>query len=305
MAFKSWLNKLVDPHSYSIPVVIAVLVHGLVIVLLAIEWPTEKRQVAEPKPRNIQAKVIQTENKQVLKRQQEAKKRAEQRRKDAWRKKQLAQKKAAEKKAAAKKAAQNAAAKKKAQQELLAKQKQQEQKRLAQEKTKKALAEKQAQEKLAQEKLAQQKRAEEKRAQELKEQQAFEQAQQAALLESLAQEEQQRSMEKTLAEEQQVQKNAAITDNIIGQIQEKIYQTWRYPPSARPNMTVMVSIQLVPTGEVINVSITKGSGIEAIDRSVLAAVKRASPLPVPNDNRLFEQKFRNFSMEFSPKDAVW
>ena len=70
-------------------------------------------------------------------------------------------------------------------------------------------------------------------------------------------------------------------------------------------MMVKVSIQLVPTGEVINVSITKSSGNEAVDRSVIAAVKRAQPLPVPKDNRLFEQRFRNFSMEFSPKDAVW
>lgn len=300
MAFKSWLKKLMDPQSYSLAVVVALLLHVFVISLFAIEWPQEKRQVAEPKPKNIQAKVIQVENKQVKQRQLEAKKRAEQRRRDALRKKQRAQKKAAEKKAAQLKAAKDKAAKDKARKDKLAREK------LAKEKAQKLASQKEAakQKALALEK-EQQKKEQQRKEQERKEQLAFEQAQEAALLEAVAQEEQQRSMERALAEEQRARENAAITDDVVAQIQAKIYKTWRYPPSARPTMVVMVSIQLVPTGEVINVSITKGSGNEAIDRSVLAAVKRASPLPVPKDSRLFEQQFRNFSMEFSPKDAVW
>lgn len=287
MALKSWLKKLMDPQGYSLAVAVALLLHVLVISLFTIEWPEEKRQVAEPKPKNIQAKVIQVENKQVKQRKLAEKKRAEQRRKDALRKKQLAQKKAAEKKAAQKKAAKDKAIKD----------------QLAKEKAKKLALKK---ERLSQQKKEQLKKEQERKEQQQREEQlAFEQAQETALLEAVAQEEQQRSMEKALAEEQRARENAAITDDVVAQIQAKIYQTWRYPPSARPNMVVMVSIQLVPTGEVINVSITKSSGNKAIDRSVLAAVKKAAPLPVPKDNRLFEQKFRNFSMEFSPKDAVW
>ena len=292
MAFKSWLKQLIDPQGYGLAVIIALTLHLLVISLFAIQWPEEKRQVAEPKPKTIQAKVIQTENKKVKQRKLEEQKRVEKRRKDALRKKQLAQKKAAQKKAA------KEAAKNKARKEQLAK-----------EKAKKLAAQKDADKKKAlaveQERLNQQKKEQERKEQQKKEQLAFEQAQEEALLEALAQEEQQRSMEKALAEEQRSKEEAAITDDIVAQIQAKIYQTWRYPPSARPQMTVLVSIQLVPTGEVINVSITKGSGNEAVDRSVLGAVKRAAPLPVPKDSRLFEQKFRNFSMEFSPKDAVW
>lgn len=295
MAFKSWLKKLMDPQGYSLAVVVALLLHVFVISLFAIEWPEEKRQVAEPKPKNIQAKVIQVENKQVKQRQLEAKKRAEQRRREALRKKQLAQNKAAEKKAAQLKAAKEKAAKDKARKEKLAREK------LAKEKAKKLASQKEA----AKQKALALEKEQQRKEQERKKQLAFEQAQEAALLEAVAQEEQQRSMERALAEEQRARENAAITDDVVAQIQAKIYKTWRYPPSARPTMVVMVSIQLVPTGEVINVSITKGSGNEAIDRSVLAAVKRASPLPVPKDSRLFEQQFRNFSMEFSPKDAVW
>ena len=125
------------------------------------------------------------------------------------------------------------------------------------------------------------------------------------LLEALAVEEQQRSMDKALADEQQTQKDAAITNDIVSQIQAKIYEAWRYPPSARPEMEVIVRINLVPTGEVIQAILEKSSGNQALDRSVLAAVKRAQPLPVPKDSRLFEQQFRNFVMSFRPEDAVW
>ena len=133
----------------------------------------------------------------------------------------------------------------------------------------------------------------------------FEKQQEQELLNALAVEEQQRSMEKALAEEQRAQKNAVITNSIVSQIQAKIYEAWRYPPSARPEMEVIVRIALVPTGEVIQVVLEKSSGNQALDRSVLAAVKRAEPLPVPSDSRLFEQQFRNFVMSFKPEDAVW
>ena len=108
-----------------------------------------------------------------------------------------------------------------------------------------------------------------------------------------------------MAEEQQAQKNTAITNDVAALIREKINNIWSYPPSSRPDMEVIVRIQMVPTGEVINASIITGSGNEALDRSVLAAINRAQPLPVPKDTRIFEQQFRNFVMAFRPEDAVW
>jgi colicin import membrane protein len=285
-------KKLLDPQSYGLAILVAVILHVVIIALFAIQWPAEKRQMAEPTPKNIQAKVIQTESKQAKQR-----KLAEQKRlKDENWKKYLAKKKAAKDKARKAKAKKDKAAKDKAK-KLAAKNKADK---------KKALALKQKE--LKKEELKKKELAAEKKRlkqEELEEQQAFEREQEAELLEALAVEEQERSIEKALLDEQQVQKNEAITNSIVAQIQAKIYETWRYPPSARPDMRVRVKIQLVPTGEVINVSITVGSGNEAVDRSVIAAVKRAQPLPVPKDGRIFEQQFRNFSMEFSPKDAVW
>ncbi|MBQ0729970.1 MAG: cell envelope integrity protein TolA [Oleispira antarctica] len=292
MAGNTWLKKLLDPKSYGLAIVLAIILHIVVIALFAVEWPKEKRHIAEPTPKNIQAKVIQTESKQV----KQKKLVEEQRRKnDNW-KKYLAEKKAAKKKAALEKAAKekvrsDKAAKNKAKQ-LADKKKAEDLKKkdLKKKEMQKAEALKEK-EQLKQEKIAEQK--------------AFEQAQESSLLESLAEEEQQRSIENAMAEEQQVQKNTAITNDVVAQIRSKVNKIWSYPPSSRPDMEVTVRIQLVPTGEVINVSIITGSGNEALDRSVLAAVNRAQPLPVPKDIRLFEQQFRNFVMAFRPEDAVW
>jgi colicin import membrane protein len=285
-------KKILDPQRYGLAIVIAIILHIVVIALFAIEWPKEKRQLAEPTPKNIQAKVIQIDNKQVKQRKLDEQKRLKN---ENW-KKYLANKKAANKKAAQAKAVKDKAVRDKA----------------AKNKAAKLASKKKADKKLADKKLADNlkkaavlKEQERKKLEEIAEQQAFEQAQEESLLEALAVEQQQRSIEKAMAEEQQARKNVAITDEIAAQIEAKISQVWSYPPSARPDMEVVVRIQLIPTGEVINVSIITSSGNEALDRSVLAAVSRAQPLPVPKDIRLFEQQFRNFIMPFRPEDAVW
>jgi colicin import membrane protein len=286
------LKKILDPQRYGLAIVIAVILHIVVIALFAIEWPKEKRQLAEPSPKNIQAKVIQIENKQVKQRKLDEQKRLKN---ENW-KKYLANKKAANKKSA-----QEKAVKDKAIRDTVAKNKAA--KLADKKKADKKLADKKKVENLK--KAAVLKEQERKKLEEIAEQQAFEQAQEESLLEALAVEQQQRSIEKAMAEEQQARKNVAITNEIAAQIEAKISQVWSYPPSARPDMEVVVRIQLIPTGEVINVSIITSSGNEALDRSVLAAVSRAQPLPVPKDIRLFEQQFRNFIMPFRPEDAVW
>ena len=294
MSGNTWLKKILDPQSYGLAITLALILHIGVIALFAIEWPEEKRQVAEPTPQNIQAKVIQVESKQSKQRKLAAEKR---RKNENW-KKHLAKKKAAREKAAKNKAAKNKAAKAKA-------------KKLADKKKAKALKDK-ALKKAADLKkaesfkeLAALKEKERLKQEELEEQEIFEREQEAELMEALAAEEQQRSMEKALADELNHQKNEDVKAKYSRLIREKISEAWRFPPSARPDMRVEVRFQMVPTGEVVSVTIVKSSGNEALDRSVIAAVKRAQPLPVTKDARLFEQEFRSVIMGFSPKGAVW
>ncbi|MGK0249951.1 MAG: hypothetical protein ACI910_002715, partial [Oleispira sp.] len=101
------LKKILDPQRYGLAIVIAIILHIVVIMLFAIEWPKEKRQLAEPTPKNIQAKVIQIESKQIKQRKLDEQKRLKN---ENW-KKYLADKKVASKKAADAKAADAKAAK--------------------------------------------------------------------------------------------------------------------------------------------------------------------------------------------------
>jgi len=87
-------------------------------------------------------------------------------------------------------------------------------------------------------------------------------------------------------------------------IQERIIQSWSRPPSARNGMQALLEINMVPTGQVVNVRVIKGSGDSAFDRSAEQAVKRVDRFTeikdMPSD--LFERNFRVFRLLFKPED---
>ena len=83
------------------------------------------------------------------------------------------------------------------------------------------------------------------------------------------------------------------------QIIAKIQSKWIKPPSAQPGIECKVSVTQVPGGDVTAVHVTSCSVADAALReSVEAAVLRASPLPSPPDQALFE---RNLELTFAPK----
>ncbi len=49
----------------------------------------------------------------------------------------------------------------------------------------------------------------------------------------------------------------------------------------------------------VDARVIRGSGNAAFDRSAEGAVRKASPLPLPTDAKLFSL-FRNFDFEFKP-----
>jgi len=87
-------------------------------------------------------------------------------------------------------------------------------------------------------------------------------------------------------------------------IQQTVINYWSRPPSARNGMEALLSIQLIPTGEVVSVSIVKSSGNSAFDSSAVNAVKKAGSFPelqnLPSGE--FERTFRRFSLLFRPED---
>ena len=87
-------------------------------------------------------------------------------------------------------------------------------------------------------------------------------------------------------------------------IQQTVINYWSRPPSARNGMEVLLSIQLIPTGEVVSATVLQSSGNSAFDQSAINAVKKAGSFPelqnLPPGE--FEQSFRRFRLLFRPED---
>lgn len=87
-------------------------------------------------------------------------------------------------------------------------------------------------------------------------------------------------------------------------MQARITQNWRRPPSARNGMEALLTINLVPTGEVVGITVATSSGSSAFDRSAIAAVERVGQFPEVAVLSIsdFERYFRRFPLRFRPED---
>jgi len=106
--------------------------------------------------------------------------------------------------------------------------------------------------------------------------------------------------QKRLAAEQEV-RNETLISKQLGLIKSRIEQRWIQPASTKIGMVCTIRINLIPSGEVINVQFIKRSGNAAFDRSVYAAVNRASPLPLLPVEYGLSDKFRNITLNFGRK----
>ena len=96
----------------------------------------------------------------------------------------------------------------------------------------------------------------------------------------------------------------SMRDVVAATIRATVINRWTRPPSARNGMVAVLSIQLVPTGEVVGVSVLQSSGNDAFDRSAMTAVERSARFPevAKLDNALFEANCRRFQLIFKPED---
>ena len=116
-------------------------------------------------------------------------------------------------------------------------------------------------------------------------------------------------LSRAMAEEEQVQAAATATADEMAAsfaalIQQTVINYWSRPPSARNGMEALLAIQLIPTGEVVSVSVIKSSGNTAFDRSAINAVEKAGSFPELQNlpTREFEKTFRRFRLLFRPED---
>ena len=112
---------------------------------------------------------------------------------------------------------------------------------------------------------------------------------------------------KAVQEEEQVLTAATAGDvaaSYAALIQQTVINYWSRPPSARNGMEALLAIQLIPTGEVVSVSVLKSSGSTAFDRSAINAVEKAGSFPELQNlpPREFEKTFRRFRLLFRPED---
>ena len=256
-------------EGYGLAIAVSLLLHGILVAWVVWGWEFSSEPQHRVVPKYVEAKLVTLKPK-------------------------------AEKKAVAKKKPKvvNLAEKRKQQ----ARREKEKQRKLAEQKRLKA-------EKLAQKNAAEKKAAEKKAADAEQRRRRLEAEKQARLAAEAEQERLQRESEfaDALAEEEamlQAEEEAAQAQSYIAHIAALIEQHWSRPPSARRGMQCELSIQLIPTGEVINVSVVKGSGNAAFDRSAEQAVKKAGRFEVLKDvpPATFDKYFRQLRLRFNPQD---
>jgi colicin import membrane protein len=71
--------------------------------------------------------------------------------------------------------------------------------------------------------------------------------------------------------------------------------------TATQGLKCTIQVKLLPSGDVMEAVVVSSSGDPVFDRSAENAVRKASPLPVPQDKGLFNQEFRIFTFVFKPE----
>ncbi|MEJ2141270.1 MAG: cell envelope integrity protein TolA, partial [Gammaproteobacteria bacterium] len=111
----------------------------------------------------------------------------------------------------------------------------------------------------------------------------------------------QKQIEMEEAERKKQAKRAAQqkeVDRYTVLIKQAISKKWRVPISAKKGQECVLRLRLIPSGEVVSVEVVKSSGDTVYDRSVEAAVYKASPLPLPPAESGLFNEFREINVPF-------
>ena len=92
-------------------------------------------------------------------------------------------------------------------------------------------------------------------------------------------------------------RNSGELAQYIAFIRQKVERNWVEPAEAQADIKCEVNVSQIPGGEVVRVSIGRCNASEAVKRTIVAAVEKSSPLPLPNNPALFE---RNLKFNFEP-----
>ncbi len=281
--------------------VISVLIHGAALGLLAVSINPAPEPQTPPAAAPVQARAVdeaqvmaEIERLHAEERAAEAAeqrridetRRREQERRAAEQRRQEAERQAAEerRRLAAQEEQRRIAEEQRRQQEA----QRQEQERQAAEQRRREEAERQRQEE-------ERRRAEEQRRREEAERQRREEEQRAQAEEALRQ--QMAAEQARLDAEQARQLNGERTA-YAALIADKVGRNWVRPANLEVTGPCQVLVEQLPSGEVLKVEVLKTCGSQVLDRTVEAAVYKASPLPRPENPAVFD---REILFTFKPR----
>jgi colicin import membrane protein len=277
-------------NGYPFSVMLALLIHGLIIGSLLILQRADSEVLDIVRPPAVKALLVE-ENPQA-RNQQVQQQRSEQQRQEQVRREQARQEQVRQEQARQEQARQEQVRQEQVARETAAAQEQQRQTALRQQR--------------------EQQEAEQRRQQEVTQQQEAARQQEVARQQEAQRQEQQRQADaaaQAAAEasaREQAETEAEIVMAYTGIIHDLVQRNWSRPPSARNNMTAVLRIRLVPTGDVVDVEIVRSSGDAAFDRAAETAVRavgRFSELQgMPP--RMFERNFRSLLLTFRPEDLL-
>ncbi|MDF2529969.1 MAG: hypothetical protein K0Q57_849 [Gammaproteobacteria bacterium] len=143
--------------------------------------------------------------------------------------------------------------------------------------------------------LQKQAKALEQKAAELKKQQAAE-ALKAMALSSIQTAVQTQQQQAAAAAAQQ--RLISLKEQYMALIQQTIRANWINQFNPSQNLTATLQINLDPSGNVLSVSLVQSSGNPTFDRQAILAVRKSSPLPLPQDPTLLKD-FLSITLPFS------
>lgn len=126
-------------------------------------------------------------------------------------------------------------------------------------------------------------------------------AQQKLLQQQMQQDQQQLSTAAAAAAQNQADQSEI--DKYKAMIVQMISQNWLVPDNSNKDLSCQLLIQVGPGGAVLNVQVAQSSGNPQLDDSAVAAVMKTSPLPVPDDPKLFD-KFRELRLTVKPESVT-
>ncbi len=301
----------------------SVVLHVLIIAFLIVGIePSVKLAPAPPNKPLMEAKAVNLSAIEAEKKRKAeiiaAKKKAELEKKQAETDRQEAEEKKKQQQLAREKARKEAQ-EKKAREEVLAKEQAQKKKqqalkekqeaeakaakkKAAEEEAKKGALEKGQREKARKEKAEKEKakkekerQEQEKKAREKAKKEAEEKARQEALAEALAEE------EREMAEAEQRAAEQSELAKYTLRITASVSRAFSYPPGLEEGLNCTLYVRMIPGGEVIEARVIKSSGSPTFDRQAENAVRKASPLPVPSEPKLFD-RMREIQFTFDPNN---